>query len=408
MESVTKIKSIDLFAGCGGLMDGFELSGKYSTIACVEWEKAACENLTNRLENKWRYSDAKDRVFRFDIQRTDELLYGWQCDSEYGTSKGLIKQVEEHSGIDLIIGGPPCQAYSLALRNREGNGIENDYRNFLFESYIRVVDCFKPKVFVFENVPGILSANPKGIPILEMITEGFSSIGYAVPENLKDMAVIDFTEYGIPQNRKRVIIVGLRKDCFRDYKKTLEIFYREYLPQFKCNTLSTVQQAIGDLPKFYPSKEPYKVNGRNFSHFPCESSVPNHTPRYHNQRDIAIFKILAHDIRSGQNKFTSSEALKKIYKSFTGKESNVHKYYVLRENEPGNTIPAHLYKDGLRHIHPDPEQARSITVREAARLQTFDDDYAFTGSIMDQYKMIGNAVPPNFAKKLALAVSKLF
>ena len=92
---------------------------------------------------------------------------------------------------------------------------------------------------------------------------------------------------------------------------------------------------------------------------------------------------------------------------FTGKKSNIHKYYVLRENEPSNTIPAHLYKDGMRHIHPDPLQARSITVREAARLQTFPDDFIFLGSKMAQYKMIGNAVPVMFAKTIAKALYEL-
>ena len=95
-----------------------------------------------------------------------------------------------------------------------------------------------------------------------------------------------------------------------------------------------------------------------------------------------------------------------LYTAMTGKRSNVHKYYVLRPDEPSNTIPAHLYKDGMRHIHPDPEQARSITVREAARLQSFDDDFIFEGSMGAQYKMIGNAVPPGFAKIIAEALIK--
>jgi DNA (cytosine-5)-methyltransferase 1 len=92
-----------------------------------------------------------------------------------------------------------------------------------------------------------------------------------------------------------------------------------------------------------------------------------------------------------------------LYFKITGKRSNIHKYHVLKWNKPSNTIPAHLYKDGLRHIHPDSKQARSITVREAARLQSFDDDFEFTGSLTDQYKMVGNAVPPKFAEAIALA-----
>ena len=116
---------------------------------------------------------------------------------------------------------------------------------------------------------------------------------------------------------------------------------------------------------------------------------------------------MAEDIRSGQNVYTSTDALKQLYTKITGKKSNVHKFYVLRWNEPSNTIPAHLYKDGLRHIHPDPEQARSITVREAARLQTFADDFEFLGPTMAQYKMIGNAVPSGFAKIIAKALNEV-
>ena len=133
----------------------------------------------------------------------------------------------------------------------------------------------------------------------------------------------------------------------------------------------------------------------------------NHLPRYHSRRDIEIFRKLAIDIESGRKQYVSTEALKKLYEEETGHTSNVHKYYVLRRDEPSNLIPAHLYKDGLRHIHPSSSQARSITVREAARLQTFPDDYEFIGSQMDQYKMIGNAVPPAMSKVLAEAIWEL-
>ena len=118
-----KIKSIDLFAGCGGLMDGFEQSGHYDTVAAVEWEKAPCRNLEKRLREKWKYNDADQRVLRFDIQRTDELFSGWNDDNDYGTSVGLDKLIEEANGIDVIIGGPPCQAYSIAGRVRDECGM---------------------------------------------------------------------------------------------------------------------------------------------------------------------------------------------------------------------------------------------------------------------------------------------
>lgn len=116
--------------------------------------------------------------------------------------------------------------------------------------------------------------------------------------------------------------------------------------------------------------------------------------------------MLAHDIEIGDNKYTDSEELKRIYNEATGSNTNVHKYHVLRKNEPSTTVLAHLYKDGLRFIHYDSEQARSITVREAARLQSFDDDFNFIGTQGDAFKMIGNAVPPQLAKRIALAVNE--
>ncbi|MSS11287.1 DNA cytosine methyltransferase [Clostridium sp. WB02_MRS01] len=407
MRNSKKIKSIDLFAGCGGLMDGFEQSDHYKTIAAVEWEKAPCRNLAIRLKNKWKYSDADQRVLRFDIQRTDELFYGWN-DEEYGRSEGLDKLIKAANGIDVIIGGPPCQAYSIAGRIRDENGMKDDYRNYLFESYLKVVDKYKPKAFVFENVPGILSAQPGDRPIIDIIQESFDKVGYHVLADLKN-AIIDFTEYGVPQNRKRIIILGLRKDYFGEEKckELVEGFYKFNLPKYKVKKKVTVEEAIGDLPKLYPLSEEMKYEGKRISHSLPEPFVPNHVARWQSQRDIGIFKLLTKDIESGRNEYVTTEALKALYTKMTGKNSNVHKYHVIRWNQQSNLIPAHLFKDGLRHIHPDSQQLRTITVREAARLQTFEDDYIFDGSNMDTYRMIGNAVPPLFAKCLGNAVNDM-
>lgn len=401
------LKAIDLFAGCGGLMDGFEQSKLYRTIAAVEWEKAPCENLRERLKTKWKYKDADSRVLRFDIQRTDELFNGWN-DEEYGKSDGLDSLVKAVDGIDVIIGGPPCQAYSIAGRARDENGMKNDYRNYLFECYIKVVNQYKPKAFVFENVPGILSAQPGERPIIEIIQEKFRENGYYILPNLKD-AIIDFTEYGIPQNRSRIIILGLNIETYgiEQCKNIIKSFYKEILPSYKVSKKMTVREAIGDLPKLYPLEQEQKYEGKRLSHSLPTPYVANHIARWQSERDIGIFELLTKDIETGCNAYTSTEALKDLYTAKTGKKSNVHKYHVLRWDEPSNLIPAHLFKDGLRHIHPDSAQLRTLTVREAARLQTFDDDYVFHGSNCDTYKMIGNAVPPKFAKVLAQAVYKI-
>lgn len=404
-----QIKSIDLFAGCGGLCDGFEQSGHYKTLACVEWEKAPCQNLARRLKDRWGYDDADSRVLQFDIQRTEELFVGWDDDT-YGKSEGLDALVNPENGIDVIIGGPPCQAYSIAGRVRDEHGMKNDYRNYLFESYLRVVDHYNPKAFVFENVPGILSACPGAGErhIIDIIKERFSEHGYMLLDDLSN-AVLDFTDFGVPQNRDRIIILGLRKDFFgeEESRRLVNAFYKEYLPKYKVKHKCTVRDAISDLPKLFPVDEDIRIDGRRTSHSLPEPYVANHIARWQSKRDMDVFKLLTTDIESGQNQYVTTEALKNLYTQVTGKVSNVHKYHVLRWDEPSNLIPAHLYKDGLRHIHPDSQQLRTITVREAARLQTFPDDYIFYGSAGDCYKMIGNAVPPLFAKCCANAIYEL-
>jgi DNA (cytosine-5)-methyltransferase 1 len=401
-----KIKIIDLFAGCGGLSDGFEQTHLYETLACVEWEKEPCKTLANRLKTKWDYQNADDTVLHFDIQRTEELIHGWENDPLYGSNQGLNSIVKNKKGIDVVIGGPPCQAYSIAGRIRDENGMNDDYRNFLFESYLKVVDFFQPKAFIFENVPGMLSAKPGGVSIVKRITEAFAEKGYEITNDLRENALIDCTKFGVPQARRRMVILGVNKKLIKEVPQVaLNDFYSTIFPKYQAKKIATVKDAISDLPKLHPLKEPVRIGRRNFSHSFDTCDIINHEPRMHSKRDVDTFVLLTKDIESGQNKYGTVEALKDLYFEITGKRSNIHKYHVLKWNKPSNTIPAHLYKDGLRHIHPDPKQARTITVREAARLQSFDDDFQFLGSLTDQYKMVGNAVPPKFAKAIALALN---
>ena len=397
-----KINVIDLFSGCGGLTDGFLQTGQYNTLASVDWEFPTVNTLKKRLINKWNYSfsSVDEKILHFDIQRTEELLNGYE-DELFGISKGLINIVGEQK-VNVIVGGPPCQAYSIAGRVRDNNGMQDDYRNFLFESYVKMVNHFKPSAFVFENVEGILSAKPGGISIIDRVRKAFDEIGYEITDNLRANALFDTSFYNVPQKRKRVIIFGIPKNGFSTNQ--IKSFY-SLMKERKSNLPMCAKNAFENLPKIFPSSRKnkhsheIKLNG---------VALPkNHFPRMHSERDIDIFRLLAEDIKSGQNKYISSKALIQLYKEKTGKDSKFHKYHVIREDKPSNTIPAHLYKDGLRHIHPDPNQARTITVREAGRIQTFDDDFEFLGSRGDQYKMIGNAVPPNFAKIIAETVSKI-
>ena len=400
-----KIKVVDLFSGAGGLLEGFMQSGLYIPQASVEWEKAPVDTLRNRLKTKWGISDANDTVIWFDMQRTDELFSGFD-DEKYGKSKGLDHYIGDKT--DVIIGGPPCQAYSQAGRTKDEHGMKYDYRNYLFEYYLKAVDRYQPELFVFENVPGMLSAMPDGTPIVDLIKDDVQKIGYEIVEDIRNHALIDMSDYGVPQNRKRVILVGLKKNgnTYEECQQFLTEFYDKILPKYQSEKKISVEEAISDLPKAFPLKEPVYIKGIGRQSYTVPDGDPTwgHVVRFQNQRDIEIFGLLTEDIESGKNELQSADKLNEIYNKATGGNSKVHKYHVLRRDQPSTTITAHLHKDGLRFIHYDSQQSRTITVREAARLQSFPDDFEFLSTRGNQYKMIGNAVPPEFARRLSSAV----
>lgn len=397
-----KLNNIELFAGAGGLLDGFEKTGKYNLLGAVEWQKPQVRTLIHRLKKKYNDNNATMKVLNFDIQRTAELIHGWENDIKFDSGVGLDSLVGGHS-VDVISGGPPCQAYSLAGRIRDSNGMKDDYRNFLFEAYIEIVNHYRPKIIVFENVEGILSAIPTGEKITDLIRKGFNDIGYEIINDLRKNALLDLSQFGVPQKRKRVIIIGIRKDNPKtNYQNILLHFYNNLLTNEKVGRIQTVRDSIGDLPPIYPLNNPIKNQA-----YENTSDINGHHARFHNSRDQEIFFELALDIEEDTNIYSDARDLINLYYKRTGKKTNVHKYHVLKWNEPSNTIPAHLKKDGLRHIHPDPNQRRSLTVREAARIQTFDDDFDFNESTSANFEMIGNAVPPLFAFKLGNLIPKL-
>lgn len=408
-----KLTFIDLFAGCGGLSEGFLQSGSFEGLAHVEWELPMVKTLRNRLEKMWKHTaeDAFKRVVHFDIQKSKELIDGdWKETSikDFGEtnhidvlSKGL-KGLVGNRKVDLIIGGPPCQAYSIAGRAQDKNSMKDDYRNYLFESFINVVERFQPKMFVFENVPGMLSAKPGGIPVTQRVEKAFKKAGYKIKKatNLKD-AVFTASDLGVPQKRNRVIIIGIKEESDID----LDAVYKSIKDLGLLSKPKTVKDAIGKLPAYIPTDTPFKKNGRNVSHIPLnkKSKDLHHKPRYNNLRDVRIFREW---VSKDMNKSNSVDKIA-FYNKLMNKSSNHAKYRNLEWNKPSPTIVAHLYKDGLMFIHPDENQARSITVREAALLQSFPKDYEFIGSQGSCYKMIGNAVPPQMAKTIALGISSV-
>ena len=406
--SKKKFTFIDLFAGCGGLSEGFLQTGKFEGLAHVEWESPMINTLRQRLIDKWNHTeeDAKKRVIKFDVQKTDELINGNWTDE----TKALYAK-ENHSDIianglkglvgesvDLIIGGPPCQAYSIAGRAQSPTGMKFDYRNYLFESFVKIVDAFKPKVFVFENVPGLLSACPGDKPVRLRIFEAFKSIGYDIrtPENLKN-SVFCAEDFDVPQKRNRVIIIGTQHGSGLN----VEDFYKSLDSHKSKKNHITVKEAIGNMPKLFPKEKILRVGRNNVSHEQRDGeTIDLHIPRYHGERDQRLFKEW---LSNNMNTYSQKEKMD-FYTKITGHTSNHVKYRNLEWDKPSPTIVAHLHKDGYMFIHPDIEQLRTITIREAALLQSFPMDYKFVASNPYCYKMIGNAVPVLFAKGIAEAM----
>lgn len=404
---------IDLFAGCGGLTEGFLSSKRYKSLAHVEWEKPMVDTLRHRLVKKWGYTEeqAQKEVVLFDIQKTDELINGsWTEESiklysDYNHEDvitGGLRKLVGGEKVDLIIGGPPCQAYSIHGRATDKNSMQNDYRNYLFESFVKVVDEFKPDMFVFENVPGILSAKPGGKHVTERIFAAFDSIGYEIrtPEELSN-SIFDAVKFGVPQYRKRVIILGVKKEN----PLNLDSLYNSIAKQQIEGDEKTVKDAIYKLPKIYPLDSPIKDGRANVSHVVVKpkKSITQHIPRYNAKREIEIFRDwIVNDMNHKSHKEQTD-----YYELKTGHTSLYTKYKNLVWDKPSHTVVAHLSKDGMMFIHPDPEQARSITIREAALLMSFPIDFDFLGSNAVCFRMIGNAVPVEFAKGIAEGIYKI-
>lgn len=413
MTQRNKYTFIDLFAGCGGLSEGFLQTGRFEGLAHVEWERPMVDTLRNRLTQKWGHTseDAQKRVVLFDIQNTNELLQGhWseESKSKYGSlnhpdiiNNGLDGLIG-NKHVDFIIGGPPCQAYSIHGRATDKNSMQDDYRNYLFESFCKVVEHFKPDVFVFENVAGLLSAKPGGIPVRNRIYDAFTKIGYEIrkPEEMPN-ALYDVSDFQVPQYRPRVIILGVKKGG----NMSLDELYNAIDKQKKSGEKKTVKDAIGFLPALYPLETPIKNGRESRSHSVCaDPSITFHVSRNHSERDRRVFR----EWISGNMNHVSHKAMIEYYFQITGHRTLFQKYKSLEWDKPSHTVVAHLSKDGYMFIHPDIKQERSITVREAACLMTFPMDFQFSGSTPYNYRMIGNAVPVVFAKAIACGLITAF
>jgi len=496
------IPVIDLFAGPGGLSEGFHQANsskthEFQTILSIEKDPQAHKTL--KFRSFWRKVSDKNRELeafsllpKVEIEKHVEALYkncnfidlAIEADNEALNFElspknrlKLEKEIETRlnkSGSNdfVLIGGPPCQAFSIAGRAKNLNNPnyvpEKDLRHFLYLEYLHVISKFSPAVFVMENVKGMLSAKISGESIfLKILADLRSPLGNKksvtnyelfslTTENPADPEdfIVKAEEFGIPQKRHRVIIVGIRSDIAKKIKPKIVLKKEE-------NTV-TIQNAIGDLPKIRSglSKNDSLENWINTINSLEKKMTPNQKiePRLRAAINSEIKNIKSNKLEKKSHLCTSilsdlyfrkklpnnlianhesrthmgDDLLRYFYASIYAKTYGIspklndfisnllpnHKniksgifsdrFRVQVAKEPSNTIVSHISKDGHYYIHPDPFQCRSLTVREAARIQTFPDDYIFLGTRTSQYSQVGNAVPPLLAKKIASQILKLF
>ena len=366
---------IDLFCGAGGLSLGFTQNGFITSLAndiepcCVD---TYAHNHPETPREHIILGDINDVIDNIEnLQRFDE--------------------------VDVIVGGPPCQGFSMANRQR----LIDDPRNKLYKSYVKVVSMIQPKFFVMENVKGMKSVSAQ-------VIEDFENIGYTV-----SCRILNAKDYGVPQNRERLIFIGNRLDLNND-----EIFKEiEELSETIPNTV--LADALFGLRELEASRKKNstevdsEISGRKIEK---KTSVVdndyiksinenrncpvvfNHKARYNNDRDIEIFGRLNQGDRSDDPKIADIMPYSRRNDIFKDK------YFKLEENKVCKTITAHMKFDCNMYIHPT--QARGLTPREAARVQSYPDDYFFRGAYTKTYMQVGNSVPPLLGRAIAKIIKK--
>jgi DNA (cytosine-5)-methyltransferase 1 len=410
---MSSLNYIDLFAGAGGLSEGFIRQG-FNPIAHVEMNKEACDTIKTRTAYHWLKENRKTRIYndylKSETRNKEEL---WKNVPENLIKSVINKEISENTlpeifktidkelngkKVDLIIGGPPCQAYSIVGRARKD--MESDPRNHLYKHYVRFLEKYKPKMFVFENVPGILSA--KNGEYLSKIFKAVRNAGYEVDIPSKNH--INAKDFGVLQDRKRVIIIGWKKELnlkYPAFEKTEHNFeiLKDLFSDLK--PLKNGQGTLNAVEYAKPTTEYLKQakirNGLDF--------VTQHISRPNNINDLEIYQIAIEQWNNGK-RLNYSELPKRLIKH-SNIDSFVNRFQVVNGKGVSHTVVAHIAMDGHYYIHPDKKQNRSISVREAARIQSFPDDYFFEGSRTAAFKQIGNAVPPLMAQKIAEKIREM-
>ncbi|MBI2572224.1 DNA cytosine methyltransferase [Candidatus Woesearchaeota archaeon] len=378
-----KLTFIDLFCGAGGLSLGFENNG-FELILANDNDRHSIETF-----KKNHPSLKTDSIILDDIRNL----------SGYFDKLGVKK-----NSVDLIIGGPPCQGFSMANRQR----LIDDPRNYLYKEFVKAVFNLQPRAFLMENVKGML-------PVAKQIVEDFEKGGYAV-----SYQIVNAKNYGVPQNRERLIYLGLREKSFKNPKEILTTIFRHIDIKKQPNEIP-ISSAFWGLRKLVARSEKNNteidskksglfkdkifLNDRgdrsyvkkiNSGRIP--SSIYNHKARYNNDRDLLIFKLLPQGGRSDHPDIAHIMPYnnrKGIFKD---------KFYKLIHGKPSKTITSHMKFDCHMYIHPN--EARGLTPREAARIQGFPDDYVFYGPYTQWYNQIGNAVPPPLSNIIAGVLRK--
>lgn len=398
---------IDLFAGASGMSEGF-ISAGFKPVAHIEMNLDACKTITTRtayhhlkklgkLEYYENYLNNKithQELIAHVPTKKIESIMNYEI-SEKSIDEIFMKlKAKITDGVDLIIGGPPCQAYSLLGRHRKN--IVNDPRNFLYIQYGKFLKKYNPKAFVFENVPGLLTANDG--KYFQDLKSHFKEIGYKI-----HYRVLDASDYGVIQFRKRVIIIGWKNKFDQGFPE---------LESKKSNL--TVSDLFSDLPKLKPGEclgvaeylNTTDLSNRGINIQSEFNFLTQHITRPHNDRDLSIYKIVIEKWNNNRSRMKYNDLPSHLI-THNNLNSFLDRFKVVDGKSCSHTVVAHIAKDGHYYIHPDIEQCRSISVREAARLQSFPDNFYFEGSRSSAFTQIGNAVPPTMAYAIASEMRKL-
>ena len=409
---------IDLFAGAGGLSEGFIKAG-FNPIAHVEMDRNACLTLKTRTAYHYLESRNQLEIYYAYLKREitqaelyshipDHLLYSViQAEINDLSIKQVFPRIDKFLGdrkVDLIVGGPPCQAYSTVGRSKinslTNQDVTTDIRYELYKQYGRFLQMYQPEYFVFENVLGIKSAE-KG-QLLTRIRKYFErECGYKI-----DWRILNAYDHGVLQLRKRIIIIGKRGLTPFDYPdfKTIR---REPEWTIKNSLFSDLESlSVGEEKHRSQYKDAYinsyleRYGIRNGVDF-----VTQHITRPHNSRDLAIYRLAIEKWENGERlKYPDLPEELRTHRNLT---AFLDRYKVVDPNGLSHTIVAHIARDGHYYIYPDKDQVRSLSVREAARIQSFPDDYFFEGGRGPAFKQIGNAVPPQLAFVIAEKMKEL-